>query len=808
MKLSLEWLRDYIDLGPDLDVERIAHALTMTTVEVEGAVDVAAPLAKVVVGQVRSVAPVTPEGKLRLATCDLGQREIPVVCGARNVKPGMRVAVALPGATVRSPGSATPQTIQVAEIAGARSEGMLCSAAELGLEDLFPPPDAHSIVDLSPLPDPVGTPLAAAIGWEDTILEIDNKSLTNRPDLWGHFGMARELAAIFRRPLEPPPTLDRKLPPAALVGPVDDSVCARFTALRISGAQMQEAPLWMRSRLARIGQRSRNLFVDLTNYVMFAVGQPSHVYDADRLILPLGVRRSSAGERLRLLDDREVELEAGLPVIADGERPVAAAGVMGGALSAVTRETREVVLEVGTFDPVSVRRTATRLGVRSEASARFEKALDTPRVEQALGLFAKLLEQIQPAAQLVGFADVHPVPTTRKTIDIGTAFLQERLGEPLPPSIMKGHLTSLGFAVEDAGEPWRVIVPTWRSTGDVSLRQDLVEEVARLHGYANFKFVPPQVRLLKRTTNRRALLTRRIREVLAFTGGMQEVVSYPWVKDRLLDATGLLGKAPMRLGTPPSPEESHLRPSLVPNLLEAVTTNLRYSTSFRIFEIGRVFLEGRYAPIDCPEELLPKQPYHLAAAFVGSDPQAMIVQAKGIVQALRRMAHLASLDFSAEPAEIGWADPGARLALVAGDRPVGCLAVLSSRTRRVADIKRADVVMLEICLDEIEPLATRENAYRPLSAYPEILSDLSFLIPDEIAWASIVRALDGLDPIVQEISFVDQFRGEKIPAGQKSVTLRLRLGSPSRTLKSDEVAEVMKLATRVLGETFQARLRT
>jgi phenylalanyl-tRNA synthetase beta chain len=729
------------------------------------------------------------------------------VCGARNVKPGMRTAVALPGATIRPASGGGPRVVAAAEVGGVASEAVLCAAAEIGLPDLFPPDDDQSILDLAGVEAAPGQPVADAIGWRDSILEIDNKSLTNRPDLWGHHGIARELAAIYRRPLKPLPALKVDGLPAAPLVELDASVCFRFAAVRFAGARMERSPLWLRSRLARIGQRPRNLYIDLTNYVMFAVGQPSHAYDPSLLEPPLAARLARDGERIKLLDGAEHDLDARMLVIADRARPVALGGVMGGADTAVRDSTGEVLLEMATFDPLTVRRTAARSGIRTEASSRFEKGIDTARVDQGLALFLALLGQAQPSARITGFMDNLARPTPRPIIQVTTPFLQQRLGERLTAEQIVAHLASLGFEVRLEADSLAVTVPTWRATGDVSTKYDLVEEVARLHGYESFRLVAPAVTLRGPALDRRSLMIRRAREALAFTGRMQEIATYPWVDDVLLDAAGLASRAPLQLVAPPAPDQSRLRPSLVPGLLSAVVSNLRFAAQFRLFEVGRVFPTAERAPLDDPREALPAQPLHLGAALVGPDPQSLLLEAKGAVEALRRMAQVASLEVAEGASPATWADAGASLSLVAGGKPVGSLGVLSSRARRLADIKRGVVVLFELSLDGLEPLPSRENRYHHIPQHPEIASDLSLLFPEAVSWASIVGALRDLDPLVREITFVDQFRGQQIPPGKKSVTIRLRLGSPTRTLKTEEIAEVVKLAASTLTKTFGAEWR-
>lgn len=703
MKVSLDWIGDYVDLPP-LRTDQIMHDLTMTTVEVEGAEDWSERLASVVIGRVEALQAIDGSDMLTRASCDVGAGpRLTIVSAARNLRPGLAVAVALPSARIRRAGAPEPDEVRAVDVRGIRSEAMICRAAELGLEDLFPDIDLTSALDLGELAGAAGDPLAAAIGWNDIVLEIDNKSLTNRPDLWGHYGIARELAAIYGATLKPLAPAAGPFPPAALVGDVEPRACGQFTIARIADVRMETAPLWMRSRLARVGQRPINLYVDLTNYVMLAVGQPTHAYDADRVALPLGVRFARTGETLRLLDGRDYDLDPSILAIVDARGPVAAAGIMGGMPTSISPDANEILLELANFDAQQVRRASTRLGVRSEASARFEKAVDTQRVGAGLDLFVSLLGRIQPGAAITGFQEVSPRPTVPNAIDLQVSFIQGRLGIPIAAEKMAQKLRLLGFTVTHDAETLHVAVPSWRSTGDVSLPHDLVEEVARLYGYDNIAFTPPEIRLEHATTDRRGLLERRLKELLAFAGGVQEVVSYPWVKDRFLEAAGFDPGTTLRLAAPPAPDQGSLQPSLVPSLLESIVVNQRYLPSFRIFQTGPVFLNDGFASIDDSRERLPRQPRRLAAALVGPDAEGLFREAKGLIEMLRQKAHINSLELTPDaPAE--WADAAGRLGLEAGGKPAGTLGVLSNRAKRIAGVKRGHVVVFELDIDALQTL--------------------------------------------------------------------------------------------------------
>lgn len=634
----------------------------------------------------------------------------------------------------------------------------------------------------------------------DVILEIDNKSLTNRPDLWGHYGVARELAAIYSVPLKPLPTEEPALPPAQLIGDIDPTVCRRFTATRIENVSVRETPAWMKQRLLAIGQRSKGLYADLTNYVMLTTGQPTHAFDADRLSLPLSVRRATADEPFLALDGTHLTLQTSDAVVADRATAVGLAGVIGGANSAIQPDTTTVVFEAASFDPLAIRRTSAARGVRTEASTRFEKSLSTHRVDEARRLFFHILKQVDPGARVTGFDDRLNAATTAGEIRASAAYLRDRVGKALSIDELRTPLERLGFGVTVSGDELTVTVPEWRHTGDVSGPHDLVEEIARLHGYEHFAFQAPLVRLEKSARTYAGSTERRLKEYLAFSCGMQEVINYPWTEDRFVVAAGFnVDAAPWRLSAPPAPDQATLRTSLVPGLLRAIESNIRWHGAFRIFETGSVFLPGERASLDDPSEKLPVQTKRVAAALVGDDAEALFREAKGVVEAIGARVHVASvtvIGHSASPSGTAasdsgpWADAGALTAIVSRERIIGHLGVLSRRGTRAAGLKHAFAVIFEFDLSGLASSPSRDNKYIALPELPSVEVDVSLTYPDAITWAEISGAARGVSPLIAAIEFVDQYRGTGIPEGHRSVTLRARLQPTTQTLTSEEAVAV------------------
>ena len=488
MKLSLNWIKDYVKLPEDLTMSQLAFDLTMSTVEVEGVHDLKKQFDGIVAGVIEEVLPHPNADKLRVCRVDIGTEDIKeIVCGGSNLEAGMKVVVACPGAMVRWHGEGEPVEIKNTKLRGVASFGMICAAVEVGLADLFPTDDDHAIMDISYLDVKPGTNLADALGLDDMILEIDNKSMTNRPDLWGHYGIARELAALYDLPLKPIEKYAPETDTAHDVRILDEERCPRYIGAKIENLSVKASPFYMQSRLWRVGLRPINALVDITNYVMLAVGQPTHVFDSDHIIDHIEIRRAKDAEKLQLLNDKDIELCNDDLVIADKEGAVALAGVMGGAKDSVLPDTDSVILEVANFNSHGVRRTALRYDNRTEASARYEKAIDPERCDQAVALSMELFRELYPEMKVTAYSDCYPNKLVRKEIDVEFEWLDKRLGMRIPQDVVSKKLGSMGYEVSFTETGMHIVVPTWRSTGDVSIKADIMEEVARMYGYENFQ---------------------------------------------------------------------------------------------------------------------------------------------------------------------------------------------------------------------------------------------------------------------------------------------------------------------------------
>ncbi|MFE3177799.1 hypothetical protein ACFXPA_24935 [Amycolatopsis sp. NPDC059090] len=587
------------------------------------------------------------------------------------------------------------------------------------------------LTDYVPLPDRSPEQLAHDLtlktveveGYEivdsDVVFEIDNKSLTNRPDLWGHYGIARELSVLYGLPLAPLPRVARPPSTTGLVNLADPALHRRVLALQCTVDSSVPAPPWLRDRLRRIGEPSLDLCADLSAYVMFSVGQPSDV-------------RTSGDS---------------------------------------------IVLEIPTLIPSRARR-----GARTEASVRQEKGLDTQRADQAADLFLRLLAETDPSAAALGEEDLVLAPTRRAEIEVSLTEIEQRIGLRLPPDKILRILRALGCTAEITGDLLRVVAPTWRSTGDLSLPVDIVEELARIHGYDALPARRPVVELAPRS---RLPLSRQVREVLAARGGATEVLTYPWSADHLLTACGL--DAALAIDHPPAPDRGRLRPSLVPNLLEAAAANLRYHDEFSIFEVGAVFAATERTSA--------------GILLAGPDGVDLFRRAKGLADLIRRYCHLTALDLSGTP-ERTWADPSARLAI----QPGGALALVRPSVLRAAGIDRGAVACVELDLDALGTHPSRENRYAPVGDLPESDFDLSVLAADTVPWSQVADTATQAHALVRRVAYLGEYRDSRIPADHRSLTLRITLRPQAATLTAGEIATARSEVLAAL-ERAGARLR-
>lgn len=804
MKVSLKWLASYVDLRHP--PERIAELLTMSGTEVSG-IARTGDWDNVVVGLVAEVAPHPNADRLRLAMVEVGSDERhTVVCGAPNVAAGQKIAFARIGARLIDGHSGKPAVLKAATIRGVESAGMVCSERELGLSD------QHEGILVLPDDAPVGTPLAGYLG--DTILDID--VTPNRPDCMSIVGIAREVAALTGaevRDLEPFLAYDESAKIAkdrAAVQIVDRDLCPRYCATLVDGVRVGPSPRWMQERLISGGLRPINNVVDVTNYVMLELGQPLHAFDFAKLkggrII---VRRAREGERITTIDGVQHDLPPDALAICDAERPVALAGVMGGAGSEVSDATKTVLIESATFAPASIRRTASRLRMRTEASARFEKGLSPALAEVAVRRATHLLMRVCGGKAAKGVIDVYPGKERDVRVTVTDERLRRVLGVDLPRGQVRGVLTSLGFSCRWVPPDRYVVrVPYWRT--DVRIPDDVIEELARIIGYDQFATKPLSGPLPQgRPAASGALdLRERLRDAFA-TAGMQEVITYSMIGEELLRKVvppeELALSPPLRVANPLSAEHEIARPSLRPGLLQALAGNAsgRHELT-ALFEVARVY---RPRPDDLPEEA-----ETVCGAVTGrlpdrwglpSERPADFFVAKGYVESAFERLGL-DLRF-AESNEAGLL-PGRTALIEGGMERIGVIGQVDPRIAARFDF-RHDVLLFEIDVaTTLAAMERRGRGYVPISRFPSVEQDVA-LVVDVTLPAGLLREAIEATPLVERAAVFDAYTGEGVPAGKKSVAFSVTYRAPDRTLSDEDVARTQRRMVERLAREFGAELR-
>jgi phenylalanyl-tRNA synthetase beta chain len=803
MKVSLSWLKAYTPIKRD--AADLAESLTLVGLAVDAVVDRFRFLDSVLVGRVVSVDAHPAAERLMVCQVDTGRRIIGVVCGAPNVKPGMLAPVALPGTTLPN-----GNVIETGLIRGQRSEGMLCSAAELTLGA-----DTAGIMVLNE-DLPLGAALNTAFSLSDPVLEID---LTpNRADCMSMIGVAREVAGIQGTRLTPP-RVDladatdqiRRLASVTIEAP---DHCPRYVARVLEGVAVKPSPFWLQDRLLSVGLRPINNIVDVTNFVMLECGQPLHAFDLDCLAENrIVVRTADPGERFVTLDQKERQLDPEMLMICDGEKPVAIAGVMGGLNSEIRPDTRRVLIESACFDPLSVRKTSKKLGLSTDASRRFERGVDPAGTVQAADRTAALMAEVSGGRVVEGVIDAHPRPWAPKAIGLSMRRTQQVLGIRVPKKKIVQMLSGIGFQVESAArrDDLQIAVPSFRV--DVSRPEDLIEEVARLSGFDTIPTTFPRLPAGERPPAARLELRQRIKTVL--TGlGFTEVITYSFIHGLSCDRLMLPADDPRRqtvaVLNPLAEDQSVMRSSLVPGLLETLRFNLAQQTRrLKIFEIGKVFLQ-------LPGSDLPVEPEMIAGLWCGSryplswhakDTPCDFFDLKGAVEGLLGALRLQGVEIGQTPdAQCFYTRPGFSGRILAGGRELGLIGELHPRVRAAFDLKQT-AFLFELEVGALEALLSETRYQLQTLKFPAVVRDITLIVDRSLPAQAVLTAVSTMRlELLESIQLVDVFSGGSIAADKRSLSFRLTYRSSEKTLADSEVNELHQSLTERLLSVFQATL--
>jgi len=809
MYISYNWLKDFIKIPAKLSPAEIASELTSHTVEVEGFTNQAEQLANVVVGKVLDVQKHPNADRLRLVVVDVKTKQLNIVCGASNIAVGQLVPVALVGAKL-------PNGLEIKEsvIRGEKSDGMVCAEDELGLGK-----NHEGILVLEDRAK-IGEPLSKYLKVDDIIFEVDNKSLSNRPDLLNHYGLARELGAIFSWPLKSyEKFLNRKVEflnskeDKFFVKVEDVELCPRYSAVKIKNIEVKESPEWLKTRLVAIGQRPINNIVDLTNCIMFEIGQPLHAFAADN-IKKIVVRRANKQEILETLDEKDRILTNDDLVITDGTKVLAIAGVMGGKQSGVVAETKELILESANFSARAVRKTSQRLGLRTEASLRFEKSLDPVLTEEALFRFLYLLKEICPDMIIASaLIDVNNNNLPQLTVDLDLNWLTDKIGQEISREIVVGILQRLGFVVKnekDNEDVLKIIIPSWRATKDVTSKEDLAEEVLRLYGYDKIVSRLPLAVLNLPEVNEERKLERKIKNILALKHSLNEAYNYSFVGEEQLKKINVDFFQHLKLVNPLSETQTMLRQSLVAGILTNIKNNQFKSDDFGFFEIGSVFFNapGSLKKDLSAEGVLPYQEKHLVLALTGSAD--LLSRLKGIINSLLKnlINYQGEVEFLVLDNAPGWADQSTTAKIMIANKEIGVISLINSAVRDNLNLKRP-VAIAEINFSFLINfiLDFPSLHFQEAPKYPSIIRDLAFVVDEEILYNDLKREISTFHSLIKSTELFDVYSGDKLSRDQKSLAFHVLYQSDDKTLVATEVDLIQQELIEYLAKKFDARLR-
>ena len=770
MFLSMNWISDYVDFT-GLDKLDLIHRFSLSTAEVENEIFLKGQdLKGVVCAEIKSVEAHPESEKLHLLKVDIGEPDlVDVVCGAPNVRVGMKTAFAKVGAQIGD------ITIAPRKLAGYTSNGMCCSEKEIGISD-----DNSGIMDIT---DDIqnGTDLKDVYAIEDIVFEVDNKSLTNRPDLWGHYGIAREFAALAGRPLKPLDTVDLhaydNLPKVDMK--IEDPLCQRYSCLQVENIHTNVSPVNMRIRLYYCGMRAINFLADLTNYLMLEMGQPMHAFDS-RKVEKIRIKRFPEPFTFQTLDGVERNIDENTLMICNDNTPVAIAGIMGGLDSEIVEDTTTLTLESATFDAASVRKSTVRLAHRTDASMRYEKCLDPEMTVPAIARFVKLLTDTDKTARVVSsLTDDYAYHYPPVTLEFDKAYLDRYTGIDIPNDTVVKTLQSLGFGVKADGDRFSVDVPSYRATKDVTIKADLVEEITRIYGYDNFDVHTAQAPLYPVRMSEEKTVEDKIKDILVKRFSLYELHSYVWAYYDDYKALGIEVEDNIKLINATNPNIETIRKSIVPTQLCQVRTNTAFAPDFGVFEIGRT-VDGLDENNLCVEH----KKLCVTLFSKTKSAETLYFELAKMLSVLADDVKHKSLAFAPMTAIHCYQHPRNLNAVSCDGVTFGEIGLVHPAVSKKID-KKAAIVYAEIDVQAFAKIADAGIHYKEPSRFPGMEIDLSFVSE---TFAPIGKAIEAADsPLIQKVEVVDTYRD----AAGKSITTRLTFSHPEKTLTRDEVMGVV-----------------
>ena len=766
MLVSMNWIRDFVDLD-GLDIDALIHRFTLSTAEVEEVFHYGRETSNVVIAQIVSIENHPNSKKLHLLKVDAGDAVYDCVCGAPNVREGMKVAFAKEGGCVNG------FAISKATVAGYDSYGMCCSEAELGISA-----DNSGIMEITD-DYPLGTDLKSVYDIEDTVFEVDNKSLTNRPDLWGHYGIAREFAALTGNPLKPVDRVDvsvySELPPVQ-IDIQDTEHCYRYSGMKVDNVTVHTSPVNMRIRLFYCGSRAINLLADLTNYLMLELGQPMHAFDR-RKVDCVEIKRFDEPFKFKTLDDNERTIDENTLMICSNGEPVAIAGIMGGLDSEIEDDTTSLLLESANFDGICIRKSSQRLGMRTDASMRYEKMLDPEITNVAIERFLKLLFEIDPDVQVVSSLSdsyVHKYDKIELTFD--KAYVDRYTGIEISDDQIIDTLTALGFDVKHDENTFDVTVPTWRAT-----KADIIEEITRIYGYDNFKITTTLSPL--RPVRRSVIKSDEYyaKDLLVEKFKLHEIHSYIWADSKKFGELNMDVEDNVKLINSINPDHVVLRNCMIPTLLTAVNENKSFGAEYGIFEDGRV-IDGTREDGTCNE----RRKLGIVLYSRKCSEKTLFFRLRDIVSLF--VANLRHKEVKFEHCEVShnWQHPVNTADISVDGTKLGFISTLHPLTAMKID-KKAAIVAAEIDMDSFASIEKNELDFNEPSKFPGIDIDLTIIRNPDVTYKNVEEIImENGGQYLNTVNVTDIYDGII-----SSITLRLGFSSPDKTLSMNEIQDVV-----------------
>ena len=775
MYISINWIKDFVDLD-GIDIKGLINKFTLSTAEVEGYVEYGKNTYGIVVGKVLSVENVENSNKLHKLLVDIGNEKLQCVCGAKNVQVGINVAFAKAGSKVNG------VDIEKTTIAGVESNGMCLSEKELGISE------DHSGIMILDEELKLGIDIKKIIPVEDTVFEVDNKSLTNRPDLWGHYGIAREIAAITKRKLKPLELEDLEKYNDLVklnINVEDKDDCLRYSAMTVDNITKKVSSYKIKTRLTYCGLRPINFLADMTNYIMLELGQPLHAFDKN-FVKSINVKRLKEDNKFITLDNTERLLPKGTLMIHNDNTPVAIAGIMGGKDTEITDETNSLFLESANFDGVLIRKTALNISHRTDASARYEKMLDPELTKLAISRFIKILKDEDKDAKVSSsFTDVYLKKYPHIDIDITREYINKKIGVDFSIEEIIDILTSLEYDVKVNGESLVIGVPTFRATKDVSMKDDIIEEIARIYGYDN---IVPQTNFWKVEPVRDdevRILDYEAKKILATKYNLNEIHSYVWYDTKLNNELGIKTEDNLKIVNGLNRLDSTLRRNMGPTILNYIYKNIKNYDEFGIFEIGRTF-DYNFDGKDAKESKV----LGIGLTSIKENDEELVFKVKSMIEAIASINKNITLDYVENTVyNENYMHPINTFNIKYNNSLLGYISVVHPMVKDNINPK-SSIVVAELLIENLANIKEEARIYKEISRYQTVEFDFSIMVDKQVKYIDIENAINTSNlKYLISYELIDIYENEIKLKNKKSVTIRFSIGSYDKTLTKEEIDE-------------------